>query len=74
MGGGEEAAARLVAVLGPNAAGLRELAQYLANVAIEKGWSDEAIAYDDIVTSWPRVEQLAAGMGDLIDVGRQLSI
>lgn len=74
LGEGEEAAARLLAALGPRAAGLRELAQYLANVAIEKGWSEEGIAYDDVVTSWPRVEQLAAGMGDLVDVGRQLSL
>lgn len=57
---GEEPAAKLLAVLGAKASGVRELAQYLTNVAIEKGWSDEAIAYDALVTSWARIEALAA--------------
>jgi putative DNA methylase len=58
---GEQPAAALLAVLGSKAGGVRELAQYLSNLAIEKGWSDEAIAYDALVKSWPRIEELAAG-------------
>jgi putative DNA methylase len=60
---GEQPAARLLVTLGPKAGGVRELAQYLTNLAIEKGWSDDAIAYDALVKSWPRIEELAAGAG-----------
>jgi putative DNA methylase len=56
---GEETAGRLTATLGARAAGVRELAQFLTNLAIEKGWSDEAIAYDALVKSWPRIEELS---------------
>ncbi len=56
---GEEAAGELLAKLGKKAAGVRELAQYLTNLAIEKGWSDDAIAYDALVKSWPRLEEIA---------------
>jgi putative DNA methylase len=59
VGEGEEAAGRLLASLGDKAWGVRELAQSLTNLAIEKGWSDEAIAYDALVKSWPRIEELA---------------
>lgn len=65
---GEQAAARLLVTLGPKATGVRELAQYLTNLAIEKGWSDDAIAYDALVKSWPRIEELAAGVGAAGDV------
>jgi putative DNA methylase len=58
---GEQPAAELLAALGEKAAGARELAQYLANLAIEKGWSDDAVAFDALVRSWPRIEQLASG-------------
>ncbi len=57
---GEQAAAELLAALGPLASGSRELAQYLTNLAIEKSWTDDAIAYDSLVKSWPRIEQLSA--------------
>lgn len=60
VAGGESAAAALLAELGSKADGVRELAQYLTNLAIEKGWADDAIAYDALVKSWPRIEQLAA--------------
>lgn len=57
---GEQPAADLLVALGAKATGVRELAQYLTNLAIEKGRSDEAIAYDALVKSWPRIEELAA--------------
>ena len=57
---GEDRAAELLAVLGRDASGARDLAQYLTNLSIEKGWSDDAIAYDALVKSWPRLEELAA--------------
>lgn len=57
---GEESAGELLAALGPKAAGAKGLAQYLTNLAIEKGWSDEAIAYNALVKSWPRIEQRAS--------------
>jgi putative DNA methylase len=73
LGDGEEAASRLVASLGPRSAGVRELAQFLTNLAIEKGWSEEAMAYDALVRSWPRIEQLARradiGADRLFEVG-----
>jgi putative DNA methylase len=58
---GESAAAELLAALGARANGVRELCQFLTNLAIEKGWSEDAIAYDSLVKSWPRIEQLSAG-------------
>lgn len=61
---GEQAAGELLAALGPAGWGVRDLALYLTNLAIEQGWSDEAIAYDALVTSWPRIEELAARAGD----------
>jgi putative DNA methylase len=64
---GEQAAAKLLAALGPLAAGSRELAQYLTNLAIEKGWTDDAMAYDSLVKSWPRIEQLGADVGTAED-------
>ncbi len=56
---GEEAAAELLGALGAKGIGAKELAQYLTNLAIEKGWSDEAIAYDTLVKSWPEIERRA---------------
>lgn len=64
---GERAAAELLAALGPLASGSRELAQYLTNLAIEKGWTDDAIAYDSLVKSWPRIEQLSADVSTAED-------
>lgn len=60
LGEGEQAAGLLLGVLGTKATGVRELAQFLTNLAIEKAWSDDAIAYDALVKSWPRMEELAA--------------
>jgi putative DNA methylase len=59
LGDGEQAAAELLAALGPKANGVRELAQYLTNLAIEKGWSEDGIAYDALVKSWPEIERLS---------------
>ncbi len=64
---GERAAAELLAALGPLASGSRELAQYLTNLAIENGWTDDAIAYDSLVKSWPRIEQLSADVSTAED-------
>ncbi len=58
---GEQAAGELLAALGNKANGVRELAQYLTNLAIEKGWSDDGIAYDALVKSWPRITELSLG-------------
>ena len=56
---GEQAASELLAALGTKANGVRELAQYLTNLAIEKGWSEDGIAYDALVKSWPEIERLS---------------
>ncbi len=56
---GEQAAGELLAALGTKANGVRELAQYLTNLAIVKGWSEDGIAYDALVKSWPEIERLS---------------
>ena len=56
-----ECPGELLAALGNKANGVRELAQYLTNLAIEKGWSDDGIAYDALVKSWPRITELSLG-------------
>lgn len=57
---GVEAAGRLLKALGARSTGVRQLAQFLANLAIDKTWADEANAYDSLVKSWTFVEQASS--------------
>lgn len=60
-GGGVAEAARLVVAMGPaRAENSRTLAYRLFNVSERKGWADEALAYNILVTSWPQIQAEAA--------------
>jgi putative DNA methylase len=58
--GGGEAAARLVAQMGPKSEEARKLAYRLFEIATRKGWSAEARVYNELAEEWPRLEELAA--------------
>lgn len=58
-GGGEEAAAGLVAKLGAKAEIARELAYRLYTLCERKKRAAEALAYNGLVQSWPEIGRLA---------------
>jgi putative DNA methylase len=58
--GGGEAAARLVAEMGPKAADARALAYRLYEIASQKGWVAEALIYNELAQEWPKLEELAS--------------
>lgn len=58
--GGGEAAARLVAQMGPKAAEARALAYRLFEIATQKGWAAEALIYNELAQEWPKLEDLAS--------------
>lgn len=60
-GGGIQEAARLLVAMGPaRAENARALAYRLFTVAERKGWTDEALAYNVLVASWPQIQAEAA--------------
>jgi putative DNA methylase len=58
-GGGESAAAALIAKLGTKAETARELAYRLYNVCERKKRAIEALSYNGLVQSWPEIARLA---------------
>ncbi|WP_046663840.1 DUF1156 domain-containing protein [Microcystis aeruginosa] len=56
---GETGAAELLAKLGNRADLAKELAYRLYSLCDRKGWTQEAIAYNSLVTSWPEITRLA---------------
>jgi len=57
--GGEAAAAELLHAVGPMGDTARELAYRLYQVCEQKGWAQEAVAYNSLVVAWPVIAQLA---------------
>ena len=57
--GGEGAAAELVAKLGPYAEPARELAYRLYRICDQKNRSEEALAYNALVSSWREISAIA---------------
>jgi putative DNA methylase len=57
--GGGEAAARLIAEMGPKAADARALAYRLYEIASQKGWAAEALIYNELAQEWPKLEDMA---------------
>ena len=57
--GGGEAASALVAAMGPLAEPARALAYRLFQIATERGWAAEALAYNALAEEWPRLEDMA---------------
>jgi putative DNA methylase len=57
--GGAEAAAALVAQMGPRAEDARALAYRLFEIATQKGWAAEALVYNALAQEWPRLADMA---------------
>jgi putative DNA methylase len=57
---GETGAAALLAKLGDSGEIARDLAYRLYSLCDRKGWTQEAIAYNSLVISWPEISRLAA--------------
>jgi putative DNA methylase len=58
---GEQGAARLAHRMGPaKAQTAHDLAYLLFSIADRKGWTDEALAYNSLVTSWPEIQKRVA--------------
>ena len=62
--GGGEAAAALVAQMGPKAEEARALAYRLFEIATNKGWAAEALVYNELAQEWTRLEDVAATLDD----------
>lgn len=58
--GGAEAAAALLAAMGPLAEPARALVDRLFQIATEKGWAAEALAYNALAEEWPRLLDLSS--------------
>jgi len=56
----ESDAARLLHLMGGTSEGARTLAYLLFEKATERGWADEAGAYNGLITAWPELQTLAA--------------
>jgi putative DNA methylase len=59
--GGDAAAARIIRRAGALAETAKDLAYRLYVICDRKGWSQEALAYNMLVKSWPELQRLAAG-------------
>lgn len=57
--GGAEAAAALVAQMGPHAEDARALAYRLFEIATQKGWAAEALVYSALAQEWPCLAEMA---------------
>jgi putative DNA methylase len=57
--GGGEAAARLVGEMGPLATAARALAYRLYEISSQKGWTQEALVYNELAQEWPKLEDRA---------------
>jgi len=57
--GGRDAAARLVAQMGSKAEEARALAYRLYEIAAQKGWSQEALAMNELAEEWTHLEDRA---------------
>jgi putative DNA methylase len=62
--GGGEAAAALVAQMGPKAEEARALAYRLFEIATNKGWAAEALVYNELAQEWTKLEDRAATLDD----------
>jgi putative DNA methylase len=58
-GGGERAAAGIIAKVGSLADDVRALCYRLYNICEQKRWADEARAYNTLIVAWPELTRLA---------------
>ena len=72
-GGGVTEAARLVISMGPGRSeNARTLAYRLFTISERKGWTEEALAYNILVTSWPQIQTEAAKLAVGVAVQSEL--
>ena len=57
--GGTEDAAQLVAEMGSNSVDARKLVYRLFEIATQKGWSAEALVYNELAEEWVKLEEQA---------------
>lgn len=69
--GGGEAAAALVAQMGPKAEEARALAYRLFEIATNKGWAAEALVYNELAQEWTKLEDRAAAATAAVEPERQ---
>ena len=69
---GELGAADLLAKLGDRAEAARDLAYRLYSLCDKKGWTQEAIAYNSLVISWPEITRLASEVKPAVSVQQDL--
>jgi putative DNA methylase len=62
--GGGEAAARLVAQMGPRSSEARALAYRLFEIASQRGWAAEALVYNELAQEWPKLEDIATNIAE----------
>ena len=60
--GGQIAAAALVKGMGAKGAEARKLAYRLFEIATQKGWSQEALVYNELAQEWPALDDFARGL------------
>ncbi|QGY03384.1 DUF1156 domain-containing protein [Methylobacterium mesophilicum SR1.6/6] len=60
--GGGEAAAALVAQMGPKAEEARALAYRLFEIATQKSWAAEALVYNELAQEWTKLEDRASSL------------
>src|SRR5262249_13258028 len=63
-GGGAQAAARLIAEMGPKATDARALLDRLFQIATDKGWAQEALFYNQLAEEWPHLLERSANISD----------
>jgi len=59
---GEQDAAALLKAIGARAEAARDLAYRLYSICERKGWAQEALAYNGLITAWPEITRLAIAM------------
>jgi putative DNA methylase len=67
--GGAEAAASLVARMGPKSREARLLAERLFLLSTQKGWASEALVYNQLAQEWAHLEDIATGVDPLARLG-----
>jgi len=73
-GGGEDAAAALIARTGATGESARDLAYHLYLTCERKNWSQEARSYNTLVTTWPELTSRMAQQAALSDEQLPLSV
>ena len=71
---GETGAAELLTKLGSRGELARDLAYRLYSLCDRKGWTQEAIAYNSLVISWPEITRLASAYKQSKSVPTQLNL